>query len=182
VGADGVQHFTYRRTSGAFSLVVPVSTKAAMLGDEERTLSILRYIEQAVPVETRWYQVFRRYVDQIAGRVAGMGGDPAQVPATSDGDWRHPHKCGHHRDRDDDDRRTAVAGKVVALRYDHFGDFEGFVVADAHDRHVVLVSSEERIETLARRAWRQRLRVQVNRLPDGGVAGMSIAGHPDDED
>jgi len=62
------------------------------------------------------------------------------------------------------------------------GDFEGFVVADAHDRHVVLVSSEERIETLARRAWRQRLRVQVNRLPDGGVAGMSIAGHPDDED
>jgi hypothetical protein len=175
---------------GALSLVVPVSTKAAMLGEEERTLSILRYIEQAVPLQTRWYQVFRRYVDQIAGRVAGMGGDPAQVPATPDGDWRHPHKCDHHQehdhdhdhDWDDEDQRATVTGKVVALRYDHFGDFEGFVVEDAQDRHVVLASSEQRVEALARRAWRHRLRVRVRRLSDGGVANLWIAGHPDDGD
>jgi hypothetical protein len=86
---EGGASFTYRRTAGAFGLVVPVSTKTAMLGEEERTLSILRHIEQAVPVETRWYPVFRRYVDAIAARVAGMGGDPTQVVPTPDGDWRH---------------------------------------------------------------------------------------------
>lgn len=186
-GENDIRHFTYRRTAGAFSLVVPVSTKSAMLGEEERTLSILRHIEQAVPLQTRWYQVFRRYVDQIAGRVAGMGGDPTQVPATPDGDWRHPHKCDHHthdhdHDRDDDDQRAKVTGKVVTLRYDHFGDFEGFVVEDAHNGHVVLASSEQRVEALARRAWRQRLQVRARRLPDGGLASLSLAGHPNDDD
>lgn len=177
------RHFTYRRTAGAFGLVVPVSTKAALLGEEERTLSILRHIGQSVPVQTRWYPVFLRYLDIVAGRVAGMGGDPTQVPATPDGDWRHPCKDdddkGEHHGHDE--HHGHVTGKVVALRYDHFGDFVGFDVEDARDGHVVLDSREQQVEALARRAWRQRLRVRATRLPDGGLAELAVAGHPDDD-
>ena len=87
--------FLYRRTIGAFGLEIPVGTKALLLHDEERTLSILRHIEQSVPLETKWWPVFRRYVDLHAGRVAGMGGDPTIIIATGDGDWRHPCKWQH---------------------------------------------------------------------------------------
>jgi hypothetical protein len=157
-----------------------VSTKAALLGDEERTLSILRYIGQGISLQTRWYPVFQRYLQQVAGRVAGMGGDPAQVPPTPDGDWQHPGRCEHHR-HDRDGERATVAGKIVALHYDHFGDFEGFVVQDDHDEQVAVASSEERVEALAHRAWRERLRVTARRLPDGGLADLALSGHPDDD-
>ena len=66
--ASSRKGFLYRRTIGAFGLEIPVSTKAAMLVNEERTLSILRYIEQSVPLETKWWPVFRRYVDVYAAR------------------------------------------------------------------------------------------------------------------
>lgn len=195
--------FFYRRTIGAFGLEIPVSTKAAMLPEEERTLSILRYIEQTVPLETKWWPVFRRYVDIFAGRVAGMGGDPTIIVATGDGDWKHPgkwcHEGGHdghvhgddggHRGRDechpderDDDHacRGPLTGKVVALRYDHFGDFTGFVVETAHEAHVVVWSDERRVERLAREAWVTRAIVRVRLLADDHVDTLSISGQVDD--
>ena len=82
--------FDYRRTAGAFGLVVPVSTKGLMLATEERTLSILRSMVRAVPFESRWYPVMSRLVDLHVGRVAGMGGDPTVVRPSADGDWAHP--------------------------------------------------------------------------------------------
>lgn len=72
--------FLDRRTIGAFGFEIPASTKAAMLPDEERTLSILRHIQQTVPFETKWWPEFKRYVDILTGRVAGMGGDPRVAP------------------------------------------------------------------------------------------------------
>jgi hypothetical protein len=192
--------FLYRRTIGAFGLEIPVSTKAAMLPDEERTLSILRHIEQAVPFETKWWPVVKRLVDFYTGRVAGMGGDPTLVVATGDGDWEHPtrwrhdddgHEHGQHdgrhehggadEDCDPDERRTRpVVGKVVAMRYDHFGDFTGFLVETAHDAHVVVHSAERRVEHLARQAWETRAVVRVWLLADGAVDKLSVSGQPDD--
>ena len=217
--------FLYRRTIGAFGLEIPVSTKALMLAEEERTLSILRHIEQTVPVETKWWPVFRRYVDIHVGRVAGMGGDPTLVVATGDGDWKHPDRWhdggkdghghdghdhdGHGRDGDDDghdghdhgehcrcgcrdddhDRATcachgggagSVTGKVVSLRYDHFGDFTGFVVETGHDGHVGVLSTEARIESLAQQAFVTRVVVRVHLLAGGRVASVAISGVVDD--
>jgi hypothetical protein len=181
--------FLYRRTVGAFGLEIPVSTKAAMLREEERTLSILRHIEQSVPVETTWWPVFRRYVDLYAGRVAGMGGDPTLVVATGDGDWKHPCK---QQDKADDSRREesdeddrdmstgSVTGKVVALRYDHFGDFTGFVLETSHDGHVVVRSDERRVERLARQAWVSRAVVRVRLLTRNRVDTFSVAGEVDE--
>jgi hypothetical protein len=189
--------FLYRRTVGAFGLEIPVGTKALLLREEERTLSILRHIEQSVPLETKWWPVFRRYVDLQAGRVAGLGGDPTIIVATGDGDWRHPGKWRHpdvdethdyDRDRDDyadeDDRRTEVAaatGKVVTLRYDHFGDFCGFVLETEHDRHVVVHSEERRVERLAREAWAIRAVVRVHLVRGDRVSTIALSGAADDD-
>jgi hypothetical protein len=182
--------FLYRRTIGAFGLEIPVSTKAAMLPDEERNLSILRHIEQSVPLETKWWPVFRRYIDLQAGRVAGMGGDPTIIVPTGDGDWKHPgkwqhggHDDGHgHDDCTDHDRAVSgsVTGKVVALRYDHFGDFFGFVVETAHDGRVVVLSDERRVEALAQRAWVTRAVVRVRLLTGHRIDTLAIAGQVDD--
>jgi hypothetical protein len=190
--------FLYRRTVGAFGLEIPVGTKALLLRDEERTLSILRHIEQSVPLETKWWPVFRRYVDLQAGRVAGLGGDPTIIVPTGDGDWRHPGKWQHgggdsetHRhdhDRDDDDLKeddrdaelATATGKVVTVRYDHFGDFSGFVVETEHERHIVVNSTERRVERLAREAWATRAVVRVHLLRGNRVLTIALSGAVDD--
>ncbi len=157
-----------------------------------------------MPLETKWWPVFRRYVDLYAGRVAGMGGDPTIIVATGDGDWKHPWKwCGGHgphdghgHDRDDesgDDRDATAAGtvtgKVVSLRYDHFGDFTGFVVETARDRPRGGVQRRA-----PRRAARARgvgdaggragaaARRRPRRLARAGRAGRRLRSRPDGYD
>jgi hypothetical protein len=185
--------FLYRRTIGAFGVEIPVSTRAVLLPIEERTLSILRHIEQTVPIESIWWPVFRRYVDLYAGRVAGMGGDPTIIVATGDGDWKHPwkwcegHRPHHGHDHDDDSTDDAghgavatVTGKVVSLRYDHFGDFTGFVIETEHDAHVVVHSGERRVEHLAHEAWVGRAVVRVRLLAGDRVDSLAVAGQVDE--
>jgi len=86
--AGGTPKYIYRKVLGVFHLTIPVSTKELLLQPEIRRLSILRFIEQAIPVESRWYLVFRRYVDQIADRVTYMGGDPSLVEPSGTGDGK----------------------------------------------------------------------------------------------
>ena len=197
------QGFLYRRTIGAFGLTIPVSTRGALLHDEERTLSIFRHIELSIPLESRWWPVFRRLVGLHAGRVAGMGGDPTRIVPTGDGDWRHPVKGdGHHGDhhgdgthehgQDGDDREhgcehegrerhksETVRGKVASLCFDHFGDFTGFVLETYVDEMVTVLSRERRIEVLARDAWIKRAIVQVHLLPHHRVGMLELMGQID---
>jgi tyrosinase-like protein len=84
------------RTLGAFQMTIPVKPDAEILPEEIRKLSVMRYIQQAIPPTSRWYSVFIRYLDQIAGRVRGFGGDPDTVKPSPDGGEgappvRHPH-------------------------------------------------------------------------------------------
>jgi hypothetical protein len=88
VDEQGIFNISWRKVLGVFHLTIPVSTKELLLATELRRLSILRWIELAIPVESRWYLVFRRYVDQIADRVTFMGGDPALVEASGTGDGK----------------------------------------------------------------------------------------------
>ena len=100
VGENGKTAFGtgWRRVLGVFTMTITVGTKHRLLAGEERLLSILRWIELSIPVESRWYLVFRRYVDQIAHRVRFMGGDPTAIGPTSDGDWQHL-RPGEHGER-----------------------------------------------------------------------------------
>src|SRR5450759_1058655 len=56
--------------------------------------------------------------------------------------WRD--ECRPDEHGDDHDRRSPLTGKVAALRYDHFGDFTGFVLETPYDVNVVVWSHERR--------------------------------------
>ena len=175
----------WRRVLGVFGMTIPVGTKHDLLPDEERLLSILRWIEQSIHIESRWYLVFRRYVEQIAHRVFFMGGDPAAVRPTPDGNWQHVvgHGGGHGGGGA---ARASGASTSKARSVPSFttgyGDFEGFVV-DTEDGEQRFRSDEHAIEKLVRRAWIERIRTTVVfELDDPDRAEVIIFSGPVDDD
>jgi len=147
----------WRTVLGAFQISIPVKTKDTMLVHDERLLAVLRWILLSIPHQDRWYQVFLRYVSEIADRVRGLGGTPDQVPPSATGDLPktvlHPAAGGG-------EARFESTGKITGLVFDHFGDFEGFLL-DTEDGERKFFSREKEIEELAERAWRERLRITV---------------------
>jgi hypothetical protein len=79
-----------RKILGTFQFTIPVKTSSVLLAPEIRSLSVLRHIYLSIPVEDPWHSVFQRYLDQIADRVRGFGGDPDEVAPTADGSGRDP--------------------------------------------------------------------------------------------
>jgi hypothetical protein len=145
----------WRRVSGAFQLTVPVKTKHALLLSEERQLSVLRWIARAIPHHNRWYPVFHRYLERIAVRVREFGGDPARVLPSPTGEG-----VPKRRRDEEGERHVSFTGKITGLIFDHFGDFEGFLL-DTQDGERRFYSREREVEELAERAWRERLRITV---------------------
>ena len=147
----------WRRVVGTFQISIPVTTKELMLESEERLLSILRWILLSIPAHDRWYPVFKRYVDQIADRVRGLGGDPNLIGASPTGQLE-PGKAAPPRPRPEE--RVGHTGKIAGLIFDHFGDFEGFVL-ETNKREHRFFSREKDMEELAERVWFERLRITV---------------------
>jgi hypothetical protein len=52
-------------------------------------------------------------------------------------------------------------GKVNGLKYNHFGDFEGFYLRIEHGGEHWFESREHEIEILAQRAWSERIPITV---------------------
>ncbi len=146
----------WRRVIGAFQLVVPVQDRHLLLPGAERQLALLRWIDEAIPHESRWRPVFGRYLEVMAGRVTSFGGDPTTIrpspygPPTHHG---HPQHGPH-------DHRHAETGKISGLIFDRFGDFEGFVLQTEHGEHTFR-SREQDMSALAERVWEERLRITV---------------------
>jgi hypothetical protein len=145
------QIIEWRRVSGAFQLTVPVKVKGILLAPEERDLSVLRWIGEAIPRQSRWHLVFRRYLEQIAERVKAFGGDPDGILPSPTGDGGHKHPPEKHK---------ACTGKIAGLIFDRFGDFEGFLL-DTDDGERKFLSRERDVAELAERVWRDRLRITV---------------------
>jgi hypothetical protein len=160
-GGNRYDYFQWRRVIGAFQLSVPVHPKESLLLTEERTLAVLRWVAEGIPTGSRWYPVFLRYLDIIAGRVRSFGGDPSQILPSPTGTVGRPHPGpGGGPGRPDGDEHMERTGKISGLVYDRFGDFDGFVLQTEHGSHG-FHSREEDIELLVRRAWRERLRLRV---------------------
>jgi hypothetical protein len=140
---------------GAFQLTIPVHPKELLLVREERELSVLRWIAEAIPHHNRWHLVFQRYLQQIAGRVIAFGGDPTQILPSPTGEGLKPRPS-----LPPDELRVAYTGKVAGLLFDHFGDFEGFLL-ETEEREHMFHSREKELALLAERAWRERLRITV---------------------
>jgi len=95
---DKAVHSSARRLLGAFQITLQVSTKAAMLPGEERSLALVRWLEQNIPVTSPWHPVFHRYVEQIAERVAGLGGKPEDIKPSASGEVKSGGHDGGKRD------------------------------------------------------------------------------------
>ena len=66
----------------------------------------------------------------------------------------HPHP-GHGAEA-----KLEATGKIAGLMFDHFGDFEGFIL-ETEESERTYKSREGEIKQLAERAWAQRLRITV---------------------
>jgi hypothetical protein len=145
----------WRRVTGTFQVNIPVETKQILLGPEARLLSVLRWIARRIPHHDRWYPVFHRYLEQTAGRVSALGGDPTQILPSPSGDGRKPPEP-----KPEPEERLHFTGKIAGLVFDRFGDFEGFLL-DTEDGERSFHSREREIKELAERAWHERLRITV---------------------
>ncbi|PYQ64890.1 MAG: hypothetical protein DMF53_06600 [Acidobacteria bacterium] len=155
--AAAVGFISWRRVLGAFQITSPVRSKPALLLTEERDLSVLRWIAEAIPQGSRWYPVFHRYLEAVGDRVKAFGGDPAQILPSPTGDGR---RRGGPPRKPERELCLDFTGKVAGLIYDRFGDFEGFLL-DTEDGERRFFSREQEIAHLALRAWRERLRITV---------------------
>ena len=110
----------------------------------------------------RWYPVLKRYIDYIEGRVRGLGGNPGEIPPSFDGApigiLTGGGRLGHGKQGVE--RRHAHTGKIAGLLFDHFGDFEGFVL-DTVECERSFYSCERNVRDLAEHAWSERLRITV---------------------
>jgi Pro-kumamolisin, activation domain/Subtilase family len=154
----------WQRVVGAFTFTINISTANALLLHEERLLAVLRWMLDVTPSSKRWYPVLVRYIDDVAGRVAGFGGDPGAIEPSPTGTVPglpfapgkpQPGKGPPGRER------VKVTGKIDGLLHDHFGDFCGFIIESELGHYRRYESRELRMQELAERAWRDRTRVTV---------------------
>ena len=148
----------WEQVLGAFQVTIPISSRALLLGDEVRLLSVLRWILTKIPQPDRWYLPFKRYVEEIGERVGGFGGDPGSVKPDPNGfpGGLEPGGGG----LPGVPGRRGFTGKVNGILYDRYGDFEGFTL-DTADGERLFLSREHTIEDLAVQAWRERTLIVV---------------------
>jgi len=170
----------WRRVTGTFKLALKVKPVAEALPEIERNLSLLRWIFEMMPRDSRWYPIFERYLGAVAGQVAGLGGDPDKIPPTGTGQWPGgpgsaeggANKPG--RERGD----HGILGKIEGLIFDHFGDFEGFILETEWDDRLHFYSREKNLQAVVERAWAARLRVTVIPEPADEHHPRRIILHP----
>jgi hypothetical protein len=108
----------------------------------------LTRVLRTVPTEDRWHPVLVRYLAQVNGRVYALGGEPEPHP--------RPPEPPHH----EPEATRRFEGKIAGLRFDRFGDFEGFTL-DTEDGLRDFFSRERAVEELVNRAWRRRIAILV---------------------
>jgi hypothetical protein len=169
---------SWRTVLGTFQINVPVSTKQLMLTKEEIRLSIFRWIAQSIAPGERWYPVFQRFLGLLADKVADLGGDPARITPSPNGFDGIPGKHEPHPSPPPEHERfqyVGVTGKIDGLLYDHFGDFEGFVLELFEGTKRKFVSRQRDIEILARAALEHRTLVTVSHTEHDPEAVRTVA-------
>jgi murein tripeptide amidase MpaA len=161
--ADAAEILHWRRVLGIFQVNIPVSTKEAMLPTEELRYSIFQWIGASIPPASRWHPVFQRYLGLLGTRVGELGGNPAQIAPSQDGYSGLPH--GPHGPHG-----HGWTGKVVAIFYDHFGDFDGFGLELENGHEHRFRSHAGRVEHIVREAWRDEILTTVISEPHDAEA------------
>lgn len=154
-GQSEKRNFTrnWRYVTGTFQVKIPVGADSALLLPEENTLAILKWRLEHQSPSYRWYPVLQRYVALVSARVQGFGGNPATIQPGLGGIRVKPPK-------EHGEERAEYTGKISALIFDRYGDFEGFVL-DTEDGERTFRATEHQIESLAQRAWLDRILISV---------------------
>ncbi len=142
----------WRYVIGTFQVKIPVTTAAVMLRPEEDTLAILKWRLQQMSPANRWYPVMLRYIEYVAARVAGLGGDPNAIPPSLTGAPLQKY--------DPCEDLVHFKGEVEEILFNCAGKLVGFVLADCCKRHQ-FISHEPAIGDIALRALRGRLTLSV---------------------
>ena len=163
----------WREVVGTFELRIPISMKEPLLYPEERLLAWLRWKLTVTPPSLRWYPVLVRYEQLVAGRVQGFGGDPSTIAPSATGDvaGHEPPPPPDHRHR-----RRHYTGKVTAVRFDRFGDFEGFSLRTEDGHEHSFSAREHHTRDLVGYAWAERvvIRVEVARHDSDEPVSISL--------
>lgn len=161
VAASTGRTSTPRRILGAFQFSILVRTAPEIIPGIHRAFVNLQRANSTIPGENRWAPVMERYLQQITARLKAFGGAETHERP---GRLMHVADDGGHgllEGRDDPRHATSrFEGKVAGIRFDRFGDFEGFVL-DTPDGPHDFFSRQPEMETLASKAWRERIAICV---------------------
>ncbi len=133
------------------------------------------------PNDGPWYPVFHRYLEIIGGRVTSFGGNPGQILPSPLGNGvpglpgypGHPGPPGHPPGHGPgpahppdpggpgEEHHPSFCGKIDAILYDHFGDFEAFILETFEGERRRFESHESRVLALIERAWMHRITTTV---------------------
>jgi hypothetical protein len=155
-GTGNAPRTSSRRILGTFQVSLSVKTPDQALLANERLYAVFRWILEAIPPASRWYPVLVRYLDELAGIITALGGNPGQIL---------PSPSGQVPARPQPPRPVKATqeftGKIEGITYDHFGDFEGFILETETGRHHRFSSREASVRDLVRQVWIERTRVTV---------------------
>ena len=149
------QETNWRYVTGSFQVKIPVSKATTILPAERDTLAIFKWRLLQTSPASRWYPVLQRYVDLVAARVAGLGGDPGAIAPSPDG---APQPSPGKPSR-------TTTGRVLEVRYDCAGHIDAFVLGTCCGR-TEFRASEPGLGRILLQAMRHGLRVTVTTCPD----------------
>jgi hypothetical protein len=134
-----------RTVRSSFDLDIRVAGGPTFVEAETRAASVLRQIGAAIGSSDRWRPVFDRYLELLAAKVVALGGHLVEP----DGGRSYPRS------------ESGSCGKVLEVRYDRFGDFEGFGLLLEGGERRFFKGREHAVEELVREAWLKRFVVCV---------------------
>ena len=162
----------WRYVVGSFIVRIPVSTAERMRIPEEMTLAIMKWRLAQLSPSNRWTPVLERYIKYSSARLDGIGGDSAKVPPSLTWTPSLPGDGGTGLETSS----GQLCGKVIEVRFDCHGAFEGFVLNHCCEQR--LIESRERgVGDLVVRACRENLTLCVRLCPKTRrIEGLVIGG------
>lgn len=121
-----------------------------------------------------------RCVGAFADGFKGLGGNPSLIPPSPTGTWPGWQSLGSGKGhlKGQPGQLGEHTGKIAGLLFDHFGDFEGFILETHSGESFTFYSREDHMKDLVRRAWSERLRVTVVPEPKDKERPRRIILHP----
>lgn len=154
--------FSWRQLKGAFQYTVTVKSGNVLLPQQERLVAWLKWRVSVMPATNRWLPVLKRYLKYTESLVWNLGKDPNMIPPSKVGQVTAEGSGSHCPDGTHGMHGThECTGKVMAIHYDRFGDFRGFVILSESGHERMYLANEHAIEELVREAWMQSTLVRV---------------------